>query len=131
MGMIKNTFASRTAFYGLMIILTVSLASCGSTKQVEKGEASYYHNKYRGKKTASGEKFRQYKRTAAHKTLPLGTKVKVTNLRNGKKVRVTINDRGPFVEGRIIDLSRKGARKINMLDDGVAPVKIEYRIKKN
>lgn len=126
----NNTLIFSRLFYATLLILVFSLASCGPAKQVERGEASYYHNKYRGKKTASGEKFRQYKRTAAHKTLPLGTKVKVTNLRNGKKVRVTINDRGPFIEGRIIDLSRKGARKIHMLDDGVAPVKIEYKIKK-
>lgn len=130
MAMTKNTFVSNKAFYILLLIFTMSVASCGPAKKVEKGEASFYHNKFRGRKTASGEKFRQYKRTAAHKTLPLGTKVKVTNLRNGKKVRVTINDRGPFIEGRIIDLTRKAARKINMLDDGVAPVKIEYKIKK-
>lgn len=130
MAMTKNTFVSNKAFYILLLIFAMSVASCGPAKKVEKGEASFYHNKFRGRKTASGEKFRQYKRTAAHKTLPLGTKVKVTNLRNGKKVRVTINDRGPFIEGRIIDLTRKAARKINMLDDGVAPVKIEYKIKK-
>ncbi|SRR5690554_2056709 len=116
--------------YLFLIVFSVSIISCGPAKQVEHGEASYYHNKYRGKPTASGKKFRQYKRTAAHKTLPFGTKVKVTNLRNGKKVRVTINDRGPFVEGRIIDLTRKAARKVDMLNDGVAPVKLEYRIKK-
>jgi len=118
-----------TSSYTLLLVLFIGISSCGPAKQIELGEASYYHNKYRGKKTASGEKFRQYKRTAAHKTLPLGTKVRVTNLDNGKKVRVTINDRGPFIEGRIIDLSRKAARKIDMLNDGVAPVKIEYKIK--
>lgn len=114
-------------FFILFLIVSVGFTSCAPTK-VERGEASYYHNKYRGKKTASGQKFRQYKRTAAHKTLPLGTKVKVTNLQNGKTVRVTINDRGPFIEGRIIDLTRKAARKINMLQDGVVPVKIEYKV---
>lgn len=126
----NNIFISNSVYYALLLVIAVSFASCGSAKQVERGEASYYHNKFRGRKTASGEKFRQYKRTAAHKTLPLGTKVKVTNLQNGKKVRVTINDRGPFIEGRIIDLTKKAARKIDMLDDGVAPVKIEYKIKK-
>lgn len=118
-----------TSSYTLLLVLFIGISSCGPAKQIELGEASYYHNKYRGKKTASGEKFRQYKRTAAHKTLPLGTKVRVTNLDNGKKVRVTINDRGPFIEGRIIDLSRKAARKIDMLNDGVVPVKIAYKIK--
>lgn len=118
-----------TSSYTLLLVLFIGISSCGPAKQIELGEASYYHNKYRGKKTASGEKFRQYKRTAAHKTLPLGTKVRVTNLDNGKKVRVTINDRGSFIEGRIIDLSRKAARKIDMLNDGVVPVKIAYKIK--
>ena len=118
-----------TSSYTLLLVLFIGISSCGPAKQIELGEASYYHNKYRGKKTASGEKFRQYKRTAAHKTLPLGTKVRVINLDNGKKVRVTINDRGSFIEGRIIDLSRKAARKIDMLNDGVVPVKIEYKIK--
>lgn len=128
--MIRGLFLNTNkSFYILLLVLIVGVSSCGPAKQTEHGEASYYHNKYRGKKTASGEKFRQYKRTAAHKTLPLGTKVRVTNLNNGKKVRVTINDRGPFIEGRIIDLSRKAARKVDMLKDGVAPVKIEYKVK--
>lgn len=118
------------SFCTLLLVLFVGISSCGPAKQIELGEASYYHNKYRGKRTASGEKFRQYKRTAAHKTLPLGTKIRVTNLNNGKKVRVTINDRGPFIDGRIIDLSRKAARKVNMLNAGVVPVKIEYKLKK-
>lgn len=122
---------SRKLFYLMLFLVgSMSLTSCGAKKQAQQGEASYYHNKFRGRKTASGEKFRQYKRTAAHRTLPFGTKVKVTNLRNGKTVRVTINDRGPFVDGRIIDLSRKAARKIDMLNSGVAPVKIEYKVKR-
>ena len=119
-----------TLFYLALLVLGLSLTSCGAKKQVQQGEASYYHNKFRGKKTASGEKFRQYKLTAAHRTLPFGTKVKVTNLRNGKTVRVRINDRGPFVDGRIIDLSRKAARKIDLLKSGVAPVKIQYKMKR-
>jgi|SRR5699024_8864461 len=130
--MIKAKYIpSRKLFYLVLFLVgSMSLTSCVAKKQVQQGEASYYHNKYRGRKTASGEKFRQYKRTAAHRTLPFGTKVKVTNLRNGKAVRVTINDRGPFVDGRIIDLSRKAARKIDMLNSGIAPVKIEYKVKK-
>lgn len=124
-----HTLKINKLFFILFLVLSIGFTSCAPTK-IEQGEASYYHNKFRGKKTASGQKFRQYKRTAAHKTLPLGTKVKVTNLQNGKTVRVTINDRGPFVEGRIIDLTRKAARKIDMLQDGVAPVKIKYKVKK-
>ncbi len=91
--------------------------------------ASYYGDKFQGRKTASGETFKQRKRTAASKTLPFGTKVKVTNLKNGKQVKVRINDRGPYAKGRIIDLSKKAAKRINMLRDGVTKVKISYRKK--
>lgn len=74
--------------------------------------ACYYHDKFNGKKTASGEKFSNNKLTAAHKTLPFGTKVKVTNLANNKSVEVVINDRGPFTKGFEIDLSRKAFMQI-------------------
>ncbi len=73
----------------------------------------------------SGEKYNMRKLTAAHRTLPFDTKVRVTNLRNGRTVKVRINDRGPFVGGRIIDLSRKAAKKLKMIEDGVAPVGLE------
>src|SRR5690625_3124801 len=106
------------------------LTYSGVRSHEKQGEAMYDHNKVRGKKKASWDRFRQYKLTAAHRTLPFGTKVKVTNLRNGKSVRVKINDRGPFVDGRIIDLSRKAARRIDLLNSGVAPVKIEYKVKR-
>ncbi|MBC8053942.1 MAG: septal ring lytic transglycosylase RlpA family protein [Sphingobacteriaceae bacterium] len=112
----------------VLIPALIGIAAC-SDRVTQKGKASYYAKKFNGKKTASGEKFRSSKRTAAHKTLPFGTKVKVTNLENGKSVKVKINDRGPFVAGRIIDLSKKAARKIGMLDDGVAPVEIKYKKK--
>ncbi len=72
------------------------------------------------------KKFKQNKLTAAHKTLPFGTKVKVTNLNNGQSVKVRINDRGPFIQGRIIDLSKKAAKKIDMVNAGVAKVTIRY-----
>ncbi len=89
--------------------------------------ASYYADKFDGRKTASGAIFRQNKLTAAHRTLPFGTKVKVKNIHNGKTVKVTINDRGPFVQGRTIDLSKKAARKIGMLQQGVAPGALKYK----
>lgn len=104
------------------------ITSCGRNV-VQTGKASYYANKFNGRKTASGQRFYNWKRTAAHKTLPFGTKVKVTNLRNGKTVKVRINDRGPFVAGRIIDLSRRAARKIDMVNEGVGNVKITYKKK--
>jgi rare lipoprotein A len=92
----------------------------------ETGMASYYAESYNGKKTANGEIYNSSALTAAHKTLPFGTKVKVTNLSNGKSVKVRINDRGPFVTGRIIDLTKKAAKKIDMVNAGVVKVKIRY-----
>ena len=88
------------------------------------GYASWYGGKFQGRPTASGEIFDTNKLTAAHKRLPFGTWVKVTNLTNGKSVVVRINDRGPFVKGRIIDLSRAAAEQIEMLGSGVAKVGI-------
>ena len=87
--------------------------------------ASYYADKYHGRKTSNGEVFNMYDLTAAHKTLPFNTKVKVTNLSNGKSVIVRINDRGPFVKGREIDLSKAAAVKIGMIKSGTAKVSLE------
>tara|TARA_R100000789_G_scaffold67256_2_gene63197 strand:- start:130 stop:498 length:369 start_codon:yes stop_codon:yes gene_type:complete len=92
---------------------------------VQKGQASYYARSFQGKETASGETFNQNELVAAHKTLPFDTRVEVTNLENGKQVTVRINDRGPFKPGRIIDLSRVAANRIDLLEDGIAPVRIE------
>lgn len=89
------------------------------------GYASWYGGKFQGRQTASGEIFDTHKLTAAHKTLPFGTIVTVINLKNGKKVDVRINDRGPFVKGRIIDLSMAAAREIELLGDGVGRVRID------
>ncbi len=91
---------------------------------VIKGYASYYGDEFDGRRTANGDIFSQRKFTAAHKSLPFGTKVKVTNLNNGLSVIVIINDRGPFVQGRVIDLSKAAAEKIDMLSSGVVPVEI-------
>ncbi|MFZ6047312.1 septal ring lytic transglycosylase RlpA family protein [Pseudomonas sp. CR3202] len=89
------------------------------------GKASYYGAKHHGKRTASGERFNANALTAAHRTLPFGTRVKVTNLNNDRSVVVRINDRGPHTRGRIIDLSRKAAEQLGMLRAGVAPVRVE------
>jgi rare lipoprotein A (peptidoglycan hydrolase) len=89
------------------------------------GTASWYGPKFHGKKTASGEIYDQNKLTAAHKTVPLGSKARVTNLDNGNTVEVEINDRGPFIEGRIIDLSRAAARALGFVESGTAPVRVE------
>ena len=92
---------------------------------VEDGLASFYADSFHGSKTASGETYSKRKMTAAHRTLPFDTKVKVTNLDNGKSVTVRINDRGPHVEGRIIDLSGAAARKLGMTETGTAKVRVE------
>ena len=99
----------------------------GAALSVYKGSAvaSYYADKYHGRKTSNGEVFNMYDLTAAHKTLPFNTKVKVTNLSNGKSVIVRINDRGPFVKGREIDLSKAAAVKIGMIKSGTAKVSLE------
>ncbi|MCK5313329.1 MAG: septal ring lytic transglycosylase RlpA family protein [Desulfobacteraceae bacterium] len=91
---------------------------------VQKGIASWYGKKFHGRKTACGETYNMYAMTAAHKTLPLQTWVKVYNLENNKEIVVRINDRGPFVRGRIIDLSFTGAKKIGIAEKGTAPVQI-------
>ena len=90
----------------------------------ESGVASYYAHKYHGRTTASGERFNMNDMTAAHKTLPFGTRVRVTNVSNGKSVTVRINDRGPFVKGRVIDLSLAAAKKLDMVNAGLAEVQL-------
>lgn len=90
----------------------------------QKGKASWYGKKFHGKKTSSGETYNMHAMTAAHKTLPLGTYVRVHNLNNGKSIEVRVNDRGPFVRGRIIDLSYAAATKLNIVGPGTAPVEI-------
>ncbi len=93
----------------------------------EVGEASWYGPGFQGQETANGETFDQKEMTAAHPSLPMGTKAQVTNLENGKKVEVRINDRGPFAENRVIDLSGAAANKIDMKKDGTSQVKIETK----
>lgn len=89
------------------------------------GVASYYGKQFHGRKTANGEIFNMYKLTAAHRVLPLGTVAKVTNLANGRWVVVKVNDRGPFIEGRVLDLSFAAALEIEMVKQGTAKVMIE------
>ncbi len=93
-------------------------------RQWSKGLASFYADSFEGKLTASGEPYRATKLTAAHRSLPFGTKVLVERLDNGRSVVVTINDRGPFVEGRIIDLSRSAAKELKMRSSGTVKVRI-------
>ena len=89
------------------------------------GKASYYSSHFHGRKTASGESFNHHHFTAAHRSLPFGTSVKVINLENGKNVVVRINDRGPHLKGRIIDVSPAAAKEIGLFGNGTANVRIE------
>ena len=116
--------AIAACFIASMQIFPVHTASA-KTQQTISGSASWYGGKFHGRKTANGERYNQNALTAAHKTLPFGTKVRVTNETNGKSVVVRINDRGPFVGKRVIDLSRAAANAVGMVQRGVARVKVE------
>lgn len=114
----------------LLLVATFFLSSCAGmnyfpTGDTQRGMASWYGEDFHGKQTSNKEIYDMHAMTAAHKTLPFGTYVRVTNLTNGKSVVVRINDRGPFVKGRIIDLSYAAAHKLGMSDTGVAPVVIK------
>jgi len=113
---------------GLWVLLLFS-APVGATAialgHTEIGIASFYHDRFQGRTTANGERFDQKAYSAAHRTLPFGTEVRVTRVDTGSSVVVTINDRGPFKKGRIVDLSRQAARDLGMVDQGLAKVKVE------
>ena len=117
----------------LVLVLLVVGAGCGTSGatsgegqlRTERGEASYYAGKFIGRPTASGEIYDPTALTAAHQRLPFGTTVRVTRLDTDASVIVRINDRGPFKRGRIIDLSRAAARRIDMIRDGIAPVHLQ------
>jgi rare lipoprotein A len=94
-------------------------------RSIETGKASYYGGRWIGRLTANGERYHSGDLTAAHKHLPFNTMVRVTNLRNGKSVIVRINNRGPYAKGRILDLSVVAARQLDMMGDGIIPVKAE------
>lgn len=108
--------------------VSVKKSADGKPVIEQTGEASSYGQGFHGKTTASGEKFDKNNLTAAHPTLPLGTKATVTNLETGKSVDVRINDRGPYVKGRDIDVSEGAAKELDMTKSGIAPVKIEAKI---
>ena len=117
-------------FRSLLVWLLFATLFSGCAGYTETGKASYYSNKLAGRKMANGDKYRPGKLTAAHKTLPFGTRLKVTNLDTRKTVKVKVTDRGPFAPGRVIDLSYKAAKKIDMIKAGVAPVKVKVIGKK-
>jgi rare lipoprotein A len=108
--------------------VTVQQGDDGKPIVEQVGEASFYGPGFHGKKTATGETFDQNQKTAAHPTLPLGTEATVTNLDTGASVDVKINDRGPYVKGRDIDVSKAAAKELGMTKEGLAPVKIEAKV---
>ncbi len=122
---------------GTAVLALAALAACGSFRRhrgpetlprkerVQVGVASWYGKEFHGKPTASGEPFDMYDLTAAHRTLPLGTRCKVTNLENGRETVLKINDRGPFVRGRILDCSYGAAQRLGFAGKGLAKVRIE------
>lgn len=118
----------------LSVVILTSISSCSTVQYktdpeligyTEHGIASFYAMKFQFRKTSSGDRFNQLALTAAHRSLPFGTKVRVTNLVNNRSVTVKINDRGPFIEGRIIDLTRYAFSKIGDTEQGLIKVKIE------
>lgn len=113
------------ALLGALALLGGCSTFGGGAGGSETGKASYYAQAHHGKRTASGERFDQNALTAAHRTLPFGTRVRVTNLNNERSVVLRINDRGPFVRGRVIDVSRAAAVRLDMLRTGVVPVRVE------
>lgn len=131
MQMLREVWRKEAFWVIALTVLAALLVSCGAQKQALKepsghvvGLASYYGHKFHGRRTASGERFNMNAMTAAHPQLAFGTLVRVTNLKNKRTIQVRVNDRGPFVKGRIIDLSYAAAKKIGMLSDGVVRVRI-------
>jgi rare lipoprotein A len=145
---------SRLASAAFAVLLVMAVSACSSTRDAPRGTspaagakpytvkgvryvpqadpdydrigtASWYGRHFHGRRTASGQRFNMNAMTAAHKTLPMGTKIRVTNLANGRSVMLTINDRGPFARNRIIDVSRRAARELGFLRRGVAKVRVQ------
>jgi peptidoglycan lytic transglycosylase len=124
-------FMSARLRTGLTVASLVALAGCATTPPTggrpahEVGIASFYAKSLHGRRTASGERYDMQALTAAHRTLPFGSRVRVTNLQNGRSVVVRINDRGPFVEKRVIDLSYAAAKELRFLGRGTTKVRLE------
>ncbi len=122
--MIKHTNAALCIWLSCLLSVGVCLAAVAQDFTAV-GNASFYASKFEGRKTSSGEIFRQSKLTCAHRTLPFGTMLKVTNLNNDSSIVVRVNDRGPYGKGRVIDLTLAGAKKLNFVNAGVTRVALE------
>lgn len=106
--------------------LTEPPLSCSAARGYEAtGKASWYGGDFQGQRTASGERFDLNEMTAAHRRLPFGTRILVTNLENNKSVEVVVNDRGPYVPGRLVDLSKGAAEELSFAQEGIVPVRVE------
>ena len=120
----RNKTVSLVAFMLLAVAPGLTVHADGPA-DAETGSASFYQDSLHGNLTANGETYDRNAMTAAHPTLPFGTRIRVTKLRTGDAVEVRINDRGPFVEGRIVDLSRKAAQELGIVEQGIARVALE------
>jgi rare lipoprotein A len=120
-----NAVASEATLTAAVLSESVSGEPDMSLASDQVGLASWYGNQHQGRLTASGQPFDEAKLTAAHRTLPLATRVKVTNLENGRSVVVKVNDRGPYIAGRVLDLSTRAAQQLDMQKEGLALVRIE------
>jgi len=135
-------FTRRKRSAGLLLLLVVVFSACSSTREstdwhdirnyppreileADEGVASYYHNRFHGRPTASGERYDRHELTAAHRDYPFDTWLRVISIKNGSSVIVRVNDRGPHVKSRIIDLSRAAAEQLGMLRSGVTRVRVE------
>lgn len=124
--------ALETSIFAVVFSLSFAFSSCSASSDITKeyedqleGIASYYAEDFHGRKTANGEVFDMNALTAAHRKLPFNSKVRVTNIDNGRTVEVRINDRGPFKNNRVIDLSLRAALEIGLISTGTGPVRIE------
>jgi rare lipoprotein A len=133
-------FSTAAALTAVFLAIGLALTGCASPRpiaapapatggSIQTGAASYYGEAFDGRKTASGERFDMWDLTAAHPKLAMGTRVRVTNLANGRAVIVRINDRGPYHGGRIIDVSYGAAQKLGMIDAGVVRVRVEVLLR--
>ncbi len=124
-GISRRQLAVVLLFTFATVILVGCVTSRGARGYYQVGEASWYGRPYHGRLTASGERYNMRRVSAAHPTLPFGTRVRVTNLETGRSVIVRINDRGPFKKGRIIDLSYGAAKRLGIVEQGIATVGLQ------
>lgn len=121
----KSNGCIYAALLSLFLLPGISEAKANQETPQLTGISSYYGETHHGRKTASGEVFNMHAHTAAHRTLPLGSRIQVTNLSNGKRITLRVNDRGPYTKGRILDVSQGAAKALGMLKSGTAKVHIQ------